>query len=119
MSGQETKERSLLSDKERAVKLAKEVLGLQLMETNRKMGIKVNTSTISSRVMRVEWAQYKKKSGIMTVTFKGNKVYQYEPISMEIVNQMVLSESIGKYLDANIIGKFNYRKLGEDWTHVK
>lgn len=46
---------------------------------------------------------YNKTKEILEVEFKGNKVYQYYGVTLEEYNDLMSSESKGKYLNSHII----------------
>lgn len=47
------------------------------------------------------------------VRFKNDTVYKYADVAGSIVQEFVKSESKGKFLNANIKGKFEYKKIAD------
>lgn len=61
----------------------------------------------SSNVVAVE---YDEESKVMTVTFKNAK-YEYYGVPSDTAMGIEKAESTGKYLGANIKGKYPFKKL--------
>jgi len=92
------------------------------METNKRkerelsktmLSINEVTSERSSRVLHITWEVYHKGLGMLSLTFKGNKVYQYNKVPRELAHEMLNAQSIGKFFDEHINKKYPYRKAGE------
>lgn len=49
---------------------------------------------------------YDASKGILAVQFKGGKVYNYAGVSPDVVDKMNKAESLGKFVSANIVGKY-------------
>lgn len=47
----------------------------------------------------------------MVVEFKAGSKYQYSGVEPEVVDQLILAESVGKHFAQNIKNKFPYRKI--------
>jgi len=60
-----------------------------------------------------------KSSNIKRVGYEGtslfvefaNGLYEYENVPAELYNQLLEADSKGKFVGANVVGKFNYKKL--------
>ena len=77
-----------------------------------------DTSTRSSRVLAIQWDPLTEVAGgILTITFKGNKQYQYLRVSRETAISLAESDSIGRHFDQEINKKYQFRKSGEDYFH--
>lgn len=63
--------------------------------------------TNSSQVTHIAWAD-----NILTVTFTGNKKYQYLEVPQSIYDRAIIAESIGKFLNSEVKGKFEFKKIG-------
>lgn len=66
--------------------------------------IKVNSSTISE-------IGYDAASQVMTVKFKNGGVYEYLEVPKEIYDFVASAESVGKALNAEVKGVYEYRSL--------
>lgn len=53
---------------------------------------------------------YDAERGILAVQFKGGKTYHYEGVPPDLVDGMAKAESIGKFVAANVVGKFDLYK---------
>lgn len=53
---------------------------------------------------------YDAERGLLAVQFKGGKTYTYEGVPPEVVQGMGKAESIGKFVSANVVGKFEQFK---------
>lgn len=62
----------------------------------------------SSNVVAVE---YDEESKVVTITFKGGSRYEYYGVPKDTVLGLELAESTGKYIGANIKGKYPFKKL--------
>lgn len=71
----------------------------------------------SSRILSLKWEVYKKGKGILTLTFKGEKIYQYLDVPKSVATDLINAESAGKFFDAHINKKYQYRKYGEVEFH--
>lgn len=54
---------------------------------------------------------YDPKTGHLTVTFAGGRKYQYHGVDKETAAGLEGADSVGRYLHANVIGKFRHTKL--------
>lgn len=70
---------------------------------------KVNTSQRSSRILAVQW-----ENELLSLTFKGDKVYEYKGVPLKVAEELLNAPSLGKYFDAQIKGKYEWRKEGAD-----
>lgn len=66
--------------------------------------IEVNSSTISQ-------VGYDSSSQILAVKFKTGAVYEYLEVPQEIYNFVINSDSVGKALNAEVKGVYEYRQL--------
>lgn len=53
---------------------------------------------------------YDAQRGILAVQFKGGKTYHYEGVPPAVVESMGKAESVGKFVSANVVGKFEQFK---------
>lgn len=51
---------------------------------------------------------YDPGTGTLAVQFKGGKVYYYEGVGPEVKTQLDKAESVGKFVGANVVGKFKH-----------
>lgn len=56
---------------------------------------------------------YDASKGILAVQFKGGRTYHYQGVPQETVAAMNSAESIGKFVNSNITGKFEQYKEQE------
>lgn len=70
--------------------------------------IEMNTGVemIPCESTNIEGYGYNSKKQWLWIAFKGNRVYRYDKVPYDIVNQLHLAESKGKYVSSNIKGKF-------------
>ncbi len=54
---------------------------------------------------------YDEKTGILEVLFGTGNVYQYFNVPEMVYKNLVLADSIGKFLNSSIKGKYRFRKL--------
>lgn len=66
---------------------------------------------ISSQVKK---ASYSKESQVLVVTFNNDKDYQYSDVPEEKWEEMKVAESVGKFLNSQIKGKYPYIPLVKD-----
>lgn len=58
---------------------------------------------------------YDRASSTLEVMFKrSNAVYQYSNVPPEVYFDLVHADSIGKFFNAQVKGKFEFKKLGGD-----
>lgn len=61
---------------------------------------------------QVEWVNYKEETKTLTITYKPSKRYEYYKIEKRLVEDMLVSESIGKFLNREVKGKYEFKFLG-------
>ena len=66
----------------------------------------VMTKVESSNVQAVGW-----NDGILFVQFKNDSIYQYDNVPEDEFQGLVNAESVGRYLNTNIKGNYNYTKV--------
>ncbi len=59
----------------------------------------------------VKLTEYNIENQILTVEFKNGNVYEYYKVAENVWNDLQEAESIGKYLNAHIKGKFDYKQI--------
>ena len=64
------------------------------------------TITNSSQVTHIKWVDK-----ILTVTFVGDKKYEYLEVPQSIYDAAIAAESIGKFLNNEVKNKFNFNKV--------
>lgn len=64
---------------------------------------KVESSNIAS-------VGYDPLDGIMEIEFNSGAIYQYEKVPYRVYKVMMSSDSVGKYFNAHIKSKYNYRR---------
>jgi len=47
----------------------------------------------------------------LCVVFKNGSKYTYSDVPQSIYNELINAESIGKYMKANVMGKYNSQKI--------
>ena len=63
--------------------------------------------TDSSRISNVEW-----ENGLMTVTFKKDgSQYEYQDVPYGVYQELLASESKGRWFDQNVKGHFEHAKV--------
>lgn len=73
------------------------------MENSQDWSMESNTST---RIMKMEY--YIKKK-LLVVTFKSGATYEYLEVPPKVAGGFMQTNSIGKYFDAHIRDRYNYR----------
>lgn len=71
-------------------------------------------STLEHHVTRssmIAQVAYNEEDKILTVTFSKGDEYIYKDVPREIYNELIASESIGKYFLANIKNKYQTEKV--------
>ena len=53
---------------------------------------------------------FDEESGYLTVVFKNGRPYCYKDVPIETYNGLMGAESKGKFMTANVIGKFQYSR---------
>jgi hypothetical protein len=71
------------------------------------MNITKSQSVTSSTVRKIAYTD----EGDLVVTFNTGADYLYKAVPEEVYENMAKSESVGKFLNANIKGKFQYQQL--------
>lgn len=59
----------------------------------------------------VKLTEYDIETQTLTVEFKNGNVYEYYKVAEETWTELSNAESIGKYLNAHIKGKFDYKQI--------
>lgn len=70
--------------------------------------IKEKTYENSTQVSKT-WYDEEKK--VMFVTFKTGKTYSYDEVPAEVYEKSLQAESIGKFLNTDIKGKYSYKAI--------
>ena len=65
---------------------------------------KVESSNIAS-------VGYDQLDSILEIEFKSGAVYQYENVPIRVYDVMMKADSVGKYFNAHIKSKYNYRRV--------
>ena len=65
---------------------------------------KVESSNIAS-------IGYDQLDGILEIEFKSGAIYQYENVPIRVYEVMMKADSVGKYFNAHIKSKYNYRRV--------
>ncbi len=63
----------------------------------------------SSTIREVKYDLTKEE---LIITFKNNVQYLYEGVSPEVFKELISADSVGKYFDKEIKGKYNFKRLG-------
>ncbi len=66
--------------------------------------VEINSSNLKK-------ATYNTESNLLTVTFNNGSIYEYYEFPWEKFTKFRMSESQGKFLNTNINGKYNYKKV--------
>lgn len=66
---------------------------------------------IAARVTSIDAHDYSPETGHLTVTFRGGRKYRYEGVDQKTAEGFRDAESQGRFLHANIIGKFDHVKI--------
>lgn len=66
------------------------------------------TKVESSNVASVGYDQL---DGILEIEFNSGAIYQYENVPVRVYEVMMKADSVGKYFNAHIKSKYNYRKV--------
>lgn len=76
--------------------------------------IRLSANDRSSLISEIKWnrtGKGKNPKGILSLTFKSNNtVYEYLEVPSIILQEMLLSESVGTYFHKNIKNKFTSNK---------
>lgn len=72
------------------------------------IGDEIITEYVSSNI---KGGKYNITTKILEITFNNGMVYQYEDVSHEVFAELNLAESQGKYFNANVAKKYNYKKV--------
>ena len=59
----------------------------------------------------VKSTEYNTENQILTVEFNNGNVYEYYKVADEVWEELLNADSIGKYLNAHIKGKFDYKQI--------
>lgn len=57
-------------------------------------------------------AEYNAETQTLTVQFRNGSVYEYAKFPQDLYEQMVNSDSAGKFLWTHVVGKFEAQKIG-------
>lgn len=66
--------------------------------------VEINSSNLKK-------ASYNTESKLLTVTFNNGSIYEYYEFPWDNFTKFRMSESQGKFLNTNINGKYNYKKV--------
>ena len=66
--------------------------------------VEINSSNLKK-------ASYNTESKLLTVTFNNGSNYEYYEFPWDKFTKFRMSESQGKFLNTNINGKYNYKKV--------
>lgn len=72
------------------------------------LGENIVTEYVSSNI---KGGNYNINTKKLEITFNNGMVYEYEDVSHEVFTELNLSESQGKYFNANIAKKYIYKKI--------
>ena len=50
----------------------------------------------------------------LTVLFSRGTIYKYDNVDIDIVVKLLMSDSLGKFFNQNIINKYNFTRLHKD-----
>ena len=50
----------------------------------------------------------------LTVLFSRGTIYKYDNVDIDIVVKLLMSESLGKFFNQNIVNKYNFTRLHKD-----
>lgn len=72
--------------------------------------VKMNTGVEMMPIesSNIEGAGYNNKTKQLWVAFKGNKVYRYDLVPRKLFEELLQTESKGKYLNEHIKGNFKF-----------
>ena len=68
----------------------------------------IRTKVESSNIASVGYDQL---DGILEIEFNSGAIYQYENVPMRVYEVMMKADSVGKYFNAHIKSKYNYRRV--------
>jgi len=60
----------------------------------------------SSQVTHIAWSE-----GKLTVTFTGNKKYEYLEVPQSIYDKAIAADSIGKFIASEVKNKYKYNRI--------
>ncbi len=66
--------------------------------------VEINSSNLKK-------ASYNTESKLLTVTFNNGSIYEYYEFPWDKFTKFRMSESQGKFLNTNINGKYNHKKV--------
>lgn len=72
------------------------------------LGENIVTEYVSSNI---KGGKYNINTKKLEITFNNGMIYEYEDVSHEVFTELNLSESQGKYFNANIAKKYIYKKI--------
>jgi hypothetical protein len=76
----------------------------------------METSTITEKEItnssQIQKVKYNSETKVLTVTFKGNSTYEYYEVPITVFEELLTSESAGKYLNAKIKQIYKFKFLG-------
>ena len=62
----------------------------------------------SSRILKMSYIKSKK---LLTITFNSGATYEYYDVPTEVIDGITQADSLGKYFDAHIKDRYNYRRV--------
>lgn len=54
------------------------------------------------------------KDGTLSIEFNSGAIYQYENVPIRVYDVMMKADSVGKYFNAHIKSKYNYRRVDNE-----
>jgi hypothetical protein len=69
------------------------------------------TINVEIRSSNLKSASYDTESKILTVTFNNGSIYEYYELPWEVFTKFRMSDSQGKFFNAEISKKYKYKKL--------
>ena len=70
--------------------------------------VKVESSNINA-------VGYDTSFGGLVVEYKNGNKYMYEKVPMEVYDNLMKADSKGRFVNENVKGKFEYKKIAKDY----
>jgi hypothetical protein len=77
-------------------------------------GTTININISSSNLKS---ASYNTETKVLTIIFNNNGIYEYSDVPWEIFTKLRMSESQGKFFNANIARKYTYKRIDGQKTN--
>lgn len=77
-------------------------------------GTNININITSTNLKS---ASYNTETKVLKIIFNNNSIYEYNDVPWEIFTKFRMSESQGKYFNANIARKYTYKKIDGQKTN--